>query len=152
MKGWLGLAARVVLGAVLIVSGATKTSAPKEEFAVVIEAYDLVPADAAQTLSALLPWAELTLGFALVFGFLTPLSSAAGGLMMLVFIGAILSTKARGIELPNCGCFGGKIHPPPLVTAAIDAVLVILAAAAWRFGGERLSLDNWAGQGYTGRK
>ena len=143
------MAARVLLGATLIFSGASKVSAPSEEFAVVIEAYNLVPADAAQSLAALLPWAELVLGFALLLGYFTQQAALAAAAMLVVFIGAILSTKARGIELPNCGCFGASFHPKPMVTVALDALLLVTAAAAYAYGACRISLDNWANGGYT---
>lgn len=149
--GWAGLAARVLLGCVLVFSGASKRAAPPEEFQVVIEAYDLVPLDAARTLSRFLPWIELAVGFSLLLGFETQLAALAGGAMMATFVAAILSTKARGMELPNCGCFGGRISLPPLVTAGVDTLLIAAAALAFKAGRERLSLDNWASGGYTER-
>lgn len=144
-----GLIARLAIGGVLIVAGTSKLSAPPEEFAVVIESYDLVSPDAAQTLAAFLPWGELLLGFALIFGFFTPAASLLSGAMFVSFIGALLSTKARGIELPNCGCFGGSFHPKPSVTMLMDAVLVLAAYAAFFHGSRLWSLDNWAEGRYT---
>jgi uncharacterized membrane protein YphA (DoxX/SURF4 family) len=141
---WLGLVARLLLGLMFVVSGASKRSAPAEEFAVVIENYDLVSTDAAQSVSALLPWVELLVGFALIFGFLTPQASAAAGAMLLVFVLALLSTKARGLDLPNCGCFGGRFHPAPMTMAALDALMTGAAFLSLRHGAKRLSLDNWA--------
>ncbi len=145
----VGLIARLLIGGTLIVAGASKLAAPPQEFAVVIESYELVSTDAAETMAALMPWAELVLGFALVLGYFTPYASSFAGAMFVAFIGAILSTKARGIELPNCGCFGGSFHPKPLVTAGMDLVLLAACAAAFRHGAAILSLDKWAGDGYT---
>lgn len=148
---WAGLAARVVLGSVLIFSGGSKRAQPVEEFAVVVESYGILPADASQSAAAVLPWVELFLGFALVFGYFTPLSSAAAGGLFCVFLLALISTKARGIELPNCGCFGGGVHMPTWVTMMMDSVLLLLSAVAFKFGGLALSLDKWAEPGYTQR-
>lgn len=148
---WLGLAARLLIGAVLIVSGASKLSTPTEEFAVVVEAYDLVSVDAAQTVAALLPWAELVVGFSVLLGCMTPMAGAGAGLMFASFIFAILSTKARGFRLPDCGCFGGRFHIPPMAMAALDAVLLVACVLVYLHGRRKLSLDNWAEQGYTGR-
>jgi len=148
----LGLIARLAIGGVLIVAGASKLSSPPEEFAVVIESYELVSPDAAQSLAALMPWGELVLGFALVFGFWTPAASIAAGAMFVTFIGAILSTKARGIELPNCGCFGGSFHPRPTVTMLMDVGLLLAAYAAFFHGSRLWSLDNWAEGRYTPRR
>lgn len=146
---WAGLLARVIVGAVLIVSGASKASAPAEEFAVVIEAYNLVPVDLAAGLAAILPWVELLLGFSLVLGYYTRAAAFGAGAMLAVFVLAILSTKARGIELPNCGCFGSAWRPSPTLTLAVDLVLGALAALAAKAGSLWASLDNWAGGGYT---
>ena len=150
-KAWAGFAARLALGLLFIVSGSSKLSAPKEEFAVVIESYGIVGADAANAAAALLPWAEVFAGFAVLLGFQTQLASAGAGAMLLVFILAIASTKARGIELPNCGCFGGRFHPKPSTTMLLDSAMLLVAGLAFVYGEAKLSLDNWARGGYTQR-
>jgi uncharacterized membrane protein YphA (DoxX/SURF4 family) len=146
-----GLIARLILGSVLVFAGASKRAAPVEEFAVVIESYDILPTDAAQSAAALLPWAELFVGFALIFGYFTQASAAAAGAMFTGFLLALISTKARGIELPNCGCFGAGFHMPMAATITMDAALLLDAAFAFKFGAQALSLDNWASPRYTER-
>lgn len=146
---WAGLAARLILGGVLIFAGASKTAGPTEEFAVVIESYDVLPTDASQTAAAFLPWLELALGYALVFGWLTKPAAGAAGALLAAFLLAMLSTKARGIELPNCGCFGAGFHAPLWVTMSMDALLLAGAFAAFKGGASLLSLDNWADGRYT---
>jgi uncharacterized membrane protein YphA (DoxX/SURF4 family) len=148
-KRWLGLAARLALGGVLVFAGFHKTAAPSEEFAVIIEAYGLVSSDAAQSLAVFLPWVELLVGFALLFGWMTQIAAAAGGAMFAGFLLALGSTLARGIELPNCGCFGGGVHMPVPATMAMDAALLACAAAAFLYGAGTLSLDKWADARYT---
>ena len=143
---WAGLAARVLGGAVLIVAGTLKAAAPAEEFAVVIEAYHLVSPDAALSLATFMPWAELLVGYSLIFGYLTRPAAIAAALLQLSFIGALAWTKAQGIELPNCGCFGAGWHPSPGTTMALDAVLTVLAYVSLRSGSSLLSLDNWVGR------
>ena len=144
IPAWAGLAARLAVGLVLVVSGTFKASAPAEEFSVVIEAYGLVPPDMSLTLAACLPWLELWVGFALICGYLTRLTSLAAEGMFLAFIGAILSTKIRGIELPDCGCFGGGFDPKPNVTLLMDAGFAFLAYLSFKKGGALWSMDNWA--------
>ncbi|MDD5656861.1 MAG: DoxX family membrane protein [Elusimicrobia bacterium] len=147
---WAGLLARLVLGLVFVASGTMKASAPAEEFALVIEYYRLVPsADLILIIAAFLPWFELLTGYALILGFLVRPAALAAGAMNLVFILAILSTKARGLELPNCGCFGWGLHPTPNQTLALDFFLAAAAVQAFRKGAVRLSLDNWRGAGYN---
>jgi uncharacterized membrane protein YphA (DoxX/SURF4 family) len=127
-----------------------KASAPAEEFALIIESYRLVPsADMILVMATFLPWFELLAGYALILGFLVPLAAVATGIMNLAFILAILSLKARGIELPNCGCFGAGFHPTPTQTLILDIILVAAAVQAFRNGSARLSLDNWRSRGYN---
>lgn len=146
----LSLAARLVVGLVLVVSGVMKAAAPPEEFAVIIENYHLLPSpDAILTLAALLPWLEVALGFCLIFGFMTTSASAAAGVLFTVFITVLLSTIARGIHLPSCGCFGFGWHPSPLQTILLDSALAACSFLAFRGGDRILSLDNWRRSGYT---
>jgi uncharacterized membrane protein YphA (DoxX/SURF4 family) len=147
---WLGFSARVLLGLLFVVSGTLKASSAPEEFALVIDSYGLVPsADVVLLLATFLPWVEVILGFALLFGFQTRLASATLGTMLLGFFAAILSTKLRGIELPNCGCFGFGFHPTPNQEMGFNVFWCALAIQAYRAGSERLSLDNWCASGYN---
>ena len=141
---WRGLAARLAVGTVLVVAGILKASAPAEEFAVVIESYQVVSPEAALPLAAVLPWVELWVGFSLIAGYLTRLSSAAGGALFMCFIGALAAAKARGIDLPHCGCFGSGWHPDPNLTLALDLGLLMLCVLAYRRGAALWSLDRWA--------
>jgi len=141
---WLGLAARVAVGLVFVVSGTFKAAAPAEEFALVIQAFQVVPsADFIQGLATFLPWVEVLLGFALVLGWRTRAAAAAIGGLILVFVGVILSTKVRGIDLPNCGCFGFGFHPSPTQELGLNALWSVCVTQAWRRGADRLSLDGW---------
>ncbi|MEK7859680.1 MAG: MauE/DoxX family redox-associated membrane protein [Elusimicrobiota bacterium] len=152
LPAWSGLAGRFVVGLVLVISGSMKAAAPPEEFSIVIEGYQLLRSqDLILMLATFMPWAEVVLGFALIFGYLTRAAAASAGALLLVFIGALLSAKARGLYLPNCGCFGAGFHPTPLMAIGIDAVLVGFALLAYRSGTLILSLDNWCGEGYTKR-
>lgn len=149
-KALAALAARLVVGLVLIASGTMKAAAPREEFALVIENYQILPSpDAVLTIAAFLPWTEVLLGFCLLFGFMTSAAAAASGGLFVLFIGVLLTTLLRGIHLPSCGCFGFGWRPSPLQTVALDALLAFCATLAWRDGRHLLSLDNWRGASYT---
>ncbi|MBI3554543.1 MAG: DoxX family membrane protein [Elusimicrobia bacterium] len=148
----LGLAARLVIGAVLVASGTMKSASPSEEFALIISNYQLqfISPDMAMALSVFLPWIELLLGYSLILGYFTRQAAAAAGGLFACFIGALLSLKARDIQLPNCGCFGIRgFHPSPTATLCMDAVLMAAAYLAWTRGETRPSLDNWSQGGYT---
>ena len=141
---WSGLAARILIGLVLVVSGTLKAAAPPEEFAVVISSYQLVPFPSlVMLLAVVLPWLEVFIGFSLVFGFLTRWACVGAGGMFLMFIGALLSVKLRHFELPNCGCFGWGFHPTQKQALIFDACLVAATLQAWRRGARKFSLDVW---------
>lgn len=146
---WPALLARVAVGLLLIVTGALKAAAPKEEFSVVIESYDLVPQGMSLALAAFLPWVELIIGWSLLLGYFTQEAAGAAFGMFVTFLGAIASTKLRGINLPNCGCFGGAFHPPLWVTMLLDAVLASLSFLAFKKAPAGPSLDNWADGPHT---
>jgi len=147
---WLGLAARMAIGLVFVVSGTFKAAAPAEEFALVIDYYRLIGSqDLILVLSTFLPWIEVVVGFALIFGFVTRAAAIAAGGMFLAFIIAVISTKARGIELPNCGCFGFGWHPSATQTLIMDSLLSLASIQVFRQGERIWSLDNWCSSGYN---
>jgi uncharacterized membrane protein YphA (DoxX/SURF4 family) len=145
-----GLAARVIVGAVLVYAGATKAAGPAEEFALVIGSYDVLPKDMVLTAAAFLPWIELLLGWSLILGFRLRATTVAAGAMFGAFLFALASVKAKGIQLPNCGCFGDAIHLTSVQALMVDSALAALCWTAWK-AAPGLSLDSWMEGGYTAR-
>jgi putative oxidoreductase len=92
------------IGAIFIYAGALKALDPAQ-FALDIQNYRLVPWIIAALTALYLPWLEIACGAALLIG-----RASRGALwlvtaMVLVFIGALVSAKARGLDI-SCGCFG----------------------------------------------
>ena len=145
----VGLAARLVVGAVLVYAGAIKAAGPAEEFALVIGGYRVLPDDMNITLATFLPWVELLLGWSLILGFRLKAAGAGALALFAGFLAALASVQARGITLPNCGCFGDAIHFSPAQAFLVDSVLTSLAFVAFRSAPAPLSLDSWAEGGYT---
>lgn len=144
-KTALGLAARLALGAAFAGSGLGKLLAPREEFAAVIETYELLPAGVVPGFAAALPWAELLAGVFLILGHLTRAAAAVSGAMLLSFMAALSQALARGLPLDRCGCFGSLLRLSPAQALAADAAMLGLACAALRWGERRFSLDRWLG-------
>ena len=101
----VGLLARLVLGAVLVVAGGLKVTTPAVS-AMAVRAYQLLPYDVAGVVGVALPVFEIAVGLLLVLGLLTRPAAVVGGLLMLAFLVGIISAWARGLTI-DCGCFGG---------------------------------------------
>ncbi len=146
-RALIALFARLFVGAVLVYAGASKAAAPAEEFALVIGAYDLVPPGVALPIAGLLPWLELLVGWALILGVQARAAGAVAGGMTGVFLFAIGSVIARGIPIPNCGCFGESMHFTPPHAFFFDSLLAALCWAVFTAEPDPLSLDSWAMRG-----
>ncbi|MFI5351026.1 MAG: MauE/DoxX family redox-associated membrane protein [Elusimicrobiota bacterium] len=138
---------RVFIGVVLVYAGASKAAAPAEEFALVIGAYDLVPSSVALPMAGLLPWVELLIGWALILGVEARAASAVAGAMTGVFLFAIGSVLARGIQIPNCGCFGEGMHFTPGHAFLFDSLMAFLCWTIFTAEPDPLSLDSWTQRG-----
>lgn len=101
----IGLLARLILGVVLIVSGALKVTSPAVS-ARVVRAFQILPYDFAGYVGYALPVVEILFGLLLVAGLFTRVSALVGGLLMLAFIIGISWAWAHGYSI-DCGCFGG---------------------------------------------
>ncbi|MCQ9127675.1 DoxX family membrane protein [Corynebacterium amycolatum] len=105
MKNFVGVVARFGLAAVWLYSGLIKLLNPLESRQAV-QAYELLPSDLVPMVAVALPTFEVILGLLLVLGlFLRPVA-VLSGLLLLAFIGGIISAWARGLQI-DCGCFGG---------------------------------------------
>jgi putative oxidoreductase len=102
-----GIACRIapiLLGALFIYAGAVKLLDPVR-FAGDIENYHLLPWPVGVRLAFYLPWLEILCGLALIFRRLYSGALVLVFALMLVFIGATISAKVRGLDI-SCGCFG----------------------------------------------
>ena len=128
----VGLAARLVLGGVLIAAGLPKAMDLTGSVQNVL-AYELFSYETARLIGTLLPVLEIALGVLLVVGLLTRAAAAAGGLLMVAFIIGIISAWSRGLAI-DCGCFGtGGPVDPGETTYLLDIGrdVVFLALAVW---------------------
>ncbi|MBI4348916.1 MAG: DoxX family membrane protein [Elusimicrobia bacterium] len=142
-----GLAGRLLVGALLAASGAHKAAAPPEEFMVVLEGYGLLPEVYLPMFARLLPWTELIAGVFLAAGLWTKAAAGITAGLSASFFLALAVTKLRGIELPNCGCFGQALHLERWQAMLLDVTLIALSVAAWRWGRRKAALDNWVDGG-----
>lgn len=127
------LLARLGLATVWLISGWLKAADPSQTI-VAVHAYQLLPDDLVRPVANTFPFIEIALGLLLLIGLGVRPTAVTSGIMLLAFIGAIISSWARGLSI-DCGCFSGGG-----VTAGIDGWdyateiardLGFLALAAW---------------------
>ena len=144
MREWLGLAARLVIGAVWVVAGASKISDPAQSVAAV-RGYQLLPSSIVPTVGQLLPVIEVVVGLMLVLGLLTRGAAVLSAILYAAFVVGIASVWARGITI-DCGCFGGGGFDPdatsqyPWEIARDIALMGASVFVAW-VPATRLALD-----------
>lgn len=132
MASWIGLLARVVVGAVWVVAGALKLPDPAASVRAV-RAYELLPEAVVPTVGHLLPVLEVVVGACLLLGLLTRSAATLSTLLMLAFVVGIASAWARGLQI-DCGCFGGggfDADATAKYPGEIARDLALAAASAW---------------------
>lgn len=105
MRPWLGLAVRVGLAGVWLYAGGSKVG-DLAASGRAVNAYDLLPYDAAMAVGAALPIVEMALGVLVLLGLATRLSAGVSAALLVAFIAGIASAWSRGLNI-DCGCFGG---------------------------------------------
>jgi putative oxidoreductase len=98
---WAG---RFFLGGLFVYAGYTKVENPLQ-FAVALEAYQLLSPNSVIWVVKTLPWLEIGLGVALILGITVRYTAALAGALLTLFVVVMLVTYLRGIEA-DCGCFG----------------------------------------------
>ena len=101
--GWRYLP-RLVLGVIFIWASLAKIG-DIDGFAMDLHHYRILPLAAENALAMTLPWIEVLAGLALVLNVAPRAGSVILGVMLAVFVAAILSAMARNLDIA-CGCFG----------------------------------------------
>jgi putative oxidoreductase len=94
----------IFVGGIFIYAGVLKALDPIR-FAHDIDNYKILPWTFSLVLAFYLPWLEILCGVALLLRFLYRGGLSILTLLTLVFIGATIAAKARGLDI-TCGCFG----------------------------------------------
>jgi uncharacterized membrane protein YphA (DoxX/SURF4 family) len=99
---WIYRTLRWLLGAVFIYAGSSKLLEP-ELFAVLIEAYGLVPDRLLMPLAICLPALEVAAGIGILFDVRGSLTTIAG--LLVLFMAILAYGIGMGLDV-DCGCFG----------------------------------------------
>ena len=128
---------RLGLGGIFVYAGALKIWEPGR-FATDVHHFQLTPWTVSVLVAVYLPWLEVFAGLALILRRLAPGALLAIAGMTLIFMLALTSAWARGLDI-SCGCFGkeeAKIATdfPELMLrdAALLAAAVVLLIAESR--------------------
>lgn len=122
---WRGL--DFVIGGIFVFAGILKVLDPLQ-FANDIDNFHLLPWALSVRLAFYLPWLEIICGLALILRRLRTGALAILAALTLVFIGALVSARVRGLDI-KCGCFGRAIDNMGFASHLLMN-LVILAAIA----------------------
>jgi uncharacterized membrane protein YphA (DoxX/SURF4 family) len=126
------LAARLLLGAVLLAAGTLKAADPSLAITAV-GAYGILPAKASLVVGFLLPGVEIAVGAALVTGLLTRGAALLAAALSVVFLFVVAWAQVGRIDAA-CGCFGplSRVLDLRSVTALIDVAMLAAAVVVWR--------------------
>src|SRR5579864_6794396 len=121
----------VITGGVFVYAGAVKAFDPVQ-FGLDIDNFKILPWFVSVRLAFFLPWLEILCGVALVLRVLYRGGLSILILAVLVFIGATVAAKLRGLDI-TCGCFGHTSqHWSFGQHMAIDlAIFIAIAALLW---------------------
>jgi putative oxidoreductase len=131
----------LLVGALFVFAGLTKIVdfhpvrlLDPMEFARDIDNYKMLPWAVSVRLAFYLPWLEIVCGLALIFRRLYSGAVALVLSLMVIFIGASIAAKARGIDI-TCGCFGHVSDQLSFVWHMVLDFAILAAVAALWFGG-----------------
>jgi uncharacterized membrane protein YphA (DoxX/SURF4 family) len=136
IRPWVATAARLLLGVVLVVAGVLKVPDPAAAMRAV-RAYQLLPEALVGPVAFGLPVVEIAVGLALLAGVVVRTAAVAAAVLLVVFLAAVGSAWARGLQI-DCGCFGGggqvaagRTGYPGEVARDVGLLIVALALARW---------------------
>jgi uncharacterized membrane protein YphA (DoxX/SURF4 family) len=130
------LVLRFGMAAVFITAAVPKIIAP-DLFAGNIFNYKILPPWGVNTLALVLPWLELFVGLGLAIGFWSRACAVVMSGLMVVFIIAYASARARGLDIA-CGCFEVGEHAKKasaMWVVARDVAMLAAALVLVRFNG-----------------
>src|SRR5436853_5816121 len=99
----------LIVGGIFVYAGVVKVLDPVQ-FANDIDNYKTLPWFVSVRLAVYLPWLEIFCGLALIFRFLYRGGLSILTLLSLIFIGASVPAKVRGLDITS-SCFGPPARP-----------------------------------------
>ena len=128
---FVSLISRLLVGGMFIYASFYKIIEPGA-FAKSIWYYHLVPGYVINLMAIVLPWVELLAGLALIAGVYYRGAVLWANLMLVIFIVALATTIARGINI-DCGCFRAAASGTHSAWLALlfDVVAILFSIQLW---------------------
>lgn len=136
---FLLLIARLVVGGVFLFFSIGKLDNPAG-FAKEIGNYDFLPYFSLNFFAISIAWIELFIGLFLVLGIRVRSAAFISSALMVVFIIAIFSAMARGLNI-NCGCFSHQTAIVGWQKILEDFILLVLSLLIFFNTEHRISLE-----------
>ncbi len=130
-KQMMGWSLRLVLAGVFLYAGWGKLLDPTL-FAIKVRNYELLSDPWVAVVALILPWLEIICGTGIVSRRLERGALIGTVMMLLVFLFALISAWARGLDI-DCGCFSESLDRGALAVAVgMDLVLLVMAVILLR--------------------
>ena len=130
-KRYLYHLSRLALGSIFLYAGGIK-SLHVLDFARDVANYQLLPYAWNYLAAATLPYVEMIAGLLLIFNRKVQPAALLLAILMLVFIAALASVVARGMDI-DCGCFNpGQGHTSAGIALLRDVGILLLAILTLR--------------------
>lgn len=139
---YLTLFSRVVVGGILIFAGASKLG-NIDTLIEEINKYQILSGGVASAYGHALPFVEIILGVAILFGLFLTLSSFVTWLLFMSFTIAKIAAIVKGLDIEICSCFGPSVSLLQTQSLALDFVLLLLIVQIAFRHGEFLTLGPW---------
>ena len=146
-SAWFPTTARAGLAVVWLIAGTAKVG-DLSASGRTVNAYRILPSEAAMAFGAVLPFIELALGVLLLLGLGTRLVAGISAVLLIGFLTGIAWVWAHGYRI-DCGCFsgGGDLaadeRPTYLLDLLRDGSFLLLAGFLAARPTGRLAIDNW---------
>ena len=139
------IALRLFIAGVYIFSGAEKLLQPYQNFAYVIQSYDLLRNTMFENVVALsFPWLECFTGLFLLLGLWTRFALIGIATFSVIFIVVVGQAIVRHLPMGECGCFGDSIGMPLQATLTLDLFILISIFVLMRYEiVQRFTLDRF---------
>ena len=120
---------RILLGAVFVWASWSKIFEP-DNFAGIIQSYQILPQQMVNPVTILLPWVEAACGLSLLSGYLVKGSVFIVDILMIIFMLALTFNIYRGVDVA-CGCFSVSTPGAKITIFTIARDLSLLAVGLW---------------------